>query len=49
MALRMETSSNFMPRLRHCLRASAKMAVAAVEVDVGDVAVVAVILYTGDC
>ena len=45
MALRMETSSNFMARLRHCLRASTKMAVAAVEVDVNDVAVVAVILY----
>ena len=45
MALRMEASSNLMARLRHCLRAWTKMAVAAVEVDVDDVAVVAVILY----
>ena len=34
-----------MARLRHCLRAWTKMAVAAVEVDVDDVAVVVVILY----
>ena len=45
MALRMEAPTNLMARLRHCLRAWTKMAVAAVEVDVDDVAVVAVILY----
>ena len=44
MALSVEASSNLMARLMHCLRARTKMAVAAVEVDVDDAAVVAVIL-----
>ena len=44
MALSVEASSNLMARLVHCLRARIKMAVAAVEVDVDDAPVVAVIL-----
>ena len=44
MALSVEASSNLMARLVHCLRASTKMAVAVVEVDVDDAPVVAVIL-----
>ena len=44
MALSVEAPSNLMARLMHCLRASTKMAVAAVEVDVDDAPVVAVIL-----
>ena len=44
MALSVEAPSNLMARLMHCLRARTKMAVAAVEVDVDDAPVVAVIL-----